>query len=145
MIITENIKTVKTYDMKGNQNGYLTELEKDGNKTKVYLSAAFPGCKKGFHVHLVREANYRCIRGKVKVVLITENGKEEFLLDAVNGPQKLHIPTHIPTMIVNEWDEEGWVLNFPEPYYDPELKGEQLDLNEEEAWIWVKLNALKNT
>ena len=126
-------KKVKTYDLNGNENGFLVELKKEGRKTVSYLTVAAPSAFKGYHAHKVRTSNYVCIRGKVKVILYThENGREEHILES-DPPQKLHIPINVPTGIQNDWDEEAWLVNFPDPYYDPELEGEQVDYTQEEV------------
>lgn len=130
-------KKVITKDINGNDNGYLIELATDGRRTTAYLTVAYPGCFKGFHCHFVREANYTCIKGKAKIILITWAGKEEYILDA-NEPQRLHIPINIPTAFVNEGEEDAFIVNVPIPAYDPALKDEQLDFTEEEAIEWVK-------
>lgn len=131
-----NAKRVETKDLNGNPNGYLMELNKNGRRTGSYLSVAYPGCFKGYHLHKVREANYVCVRGKLKIILFLPTvGKREFSL----GPgDKLHIPMNVPTGLSNEGDEEAWIINFPNPAYDPELKGEQVDFTEEEALQWTK-------
>ena len=49
---------------------------KNGQKTTCYLSVAYPGCFKGYHLHTVREANYVIVRGKAKIILYTLEGKE---------------------------------------------------------------------
>lgn len=125
-------KKVKTFDLNGRENGFLTELFKDGPKTLVYLSACVPGGFKGLHLHKIREANYVCIKGKLKIILYTKNGREEHILSAEN-PERLHIPTFTPTGLSNEWEEEAWIVNYPNPAYDPDLKDEQLDFTEEQC------------
>ena len=132
----EPAKRVITYDLNGKENGFLIELQKKDRFTTSYLTAALPGCFKGYHAHRVRASNYICIRGKIKVILITPNGKEEYILDS-SKPTRFHISHMIPTAISNEWDEEGWLINFPNPPYDPELKNEQLDFTEAEAIRWM--------
>ncbi len=137
----ENCKRVETRDPSGNPNGFLVELTKSGRKTTAYLTAAYPGCFKGYHAHRVRESNYVCVKGRVRVVLITKDGREDHILDS-SKPERLHIPLNVPTAIINEWDEEGWLINFPEPGYDPlTTHFEQVDLpNIETAMVWVKEN-----
>lgn len=131
----EKAKIVKTKDLNGKDNGFLIELKKSGDKTDAYLSAANPGCFKGYHLHVVRQANYVCVRGKVKVILYKKGiGREEIIMEQGD---KLHIDTNVPTGIQNEWADDAWLINFPNPAYDPNLKGEQIDMTEEEAEKWV--------
>lgn len=131
-VVKSACKKVITYDLEKNQNGFLVELFKDGRFTTVYLSATAPGGFKGFHLHKVREANYVCLKGKIKVILYTAAGREEHILTAEGG-ERLHIPANVPTGLSNEWKEEAWIINCPSPAYDPELKGEQVDFTEEQC------------
>lgn len=141
----EQCKRVETKDPTGKPNGFLIELNKTGrrgNKTATYLTAAYPGCFKGYHAHRVRESNYVCIRGRIKVVLVTKYGVQEYILEETN-PVRLNIPINIPTAIINESEtDEAWLINCPDPAYDPALTFEQVDLATiEEATEWVKNNA----
>jgi dTDP-4-dehydrorhamnose 3,5-epimerase-like enzyme len=128
---TEPVKRVSTYDLSGKENGFLTELFKDGDKTVAYLSCARPGAFKGYHLHKVRAARYVCIKGKMKIILYVNGKREEHMLSADN-PTRLFIPKNIPTGLQNIGDEEGWLINYPDPPYDPNLKGEQVDFTQEE-------------
>jgi len=138
-IKTEPIKKVTTYDLKGAENGFLVEMfkSKDGIKTEAYLSAALPGAFKGYHEHKVRAARYVCLKGKMKIITYHREGdkwrREENILDA-NDPQpmRMYIPNNTPTGLENIGDEEGWLVNYPDPAYDPSLKGEQVDYTQEE-------------
>lgn len=130
--LIDTAKKVTTFDLNKKENGFLLELGKDGKLTTAYLTAAFPGCFKGYHLHKVREANYVCVKGKVKIILYTEKGREEYILSS-DDPKRLHIPTMIPTGLSNEWEEEAWIINTPTPAYDPDLKDEQVDFTEEEC------------
>lgn len=131
----EAAKVVKTYEPSGKENGLLKELYKDGDKTVLYLTSVKPGSFKGYHLHRVRTARYFPLVGKIKVILwrpgtpITE--KEEHVLDAEN-PERLFIPIDVATKIVNEYDTEAFLINFPDPAYDPSLKDEQVEYTEEE-------------
>ena len=131
LAITEPAKQVKTYDHNKNENGFLTELFKDEKKTLFYLSAARPGAFKGYHLHRVRNARYVCIKGIIKVILYKNKIREEHILDAKN-PQPLFIPTNVATGLLNIGDEEAWIINYPDPPYDPNLKDEQVEYTEEE-------------
>lgn len=127
----EDVKKVKTFDTEGKENGFLTELFKDGEKTIAYLSATKPGMFKGYHLHRVRNARYVCIRGKMKIILYKDGMREEHILDADN-PQRLFIPNNIATGLLNIGDEEAWLINYPDPPYNPDLKDEQVEYTEEE-------------
>ncbi len=124
----EDAKKVTTFDHSGSENGFLIELYKDGEKTTAYLTATTPGSFKGYHLHRVRAARYVCVRGKMKITLIKPGTKEkeEYILDA-SSPQRLFIPKDIATGLENIGDEEAWLVNYPDPPYDPSLKDEQVE------------------
>lgn len=138
-VSTEPAKYVVTKDHGGNENGFLIEMFKDGDKTDVYLSAASPGAFKGYHLHRVRAARYICLRGKMRIILYVpheENGttrwvREEHLLDGAK-PSRLFIPKNVATGLQNIGDEDGWLVNYPDPPYDPELEDEQVEYTQEE-------------
>ncbi|OGY23526.1 MAG: hypothetical protein A2Y57_01515 [Candidatus Woykebacteria bacterium RBG_13_40_7b] len=135
----ESAKKVKTSDLEGYENGFLQELFKEGEKTVVYLSATKPGAFKGYHLHRVRAARYVCIKGKMKIILYKPkrlNGKvayerEEHILDS-SQPSRLYIPNNVATGLENIGDEEAWLINYPDPPYDPHLKDEQVEYTKEE-------------
>jgi dTDP-4-dehydrorhamnose 3,5-epimerase-like enzyme len=131
----EEAKKITTYDHSQNENGFLIELFKshDGTKTEAYLTAAKPGAFKGYHLHRVRAARYVCVKGKMKITLYVPGTmeKEEHILEA-DKPQRLFIPKDVATGLENIGDEEAWLINYPDPPYDPELKDEQVEYTEEE-------------
>src|SRR2546426_887391 len=124
----ENAKKVKTITPEGEENGFLLELFKNGEKTEVYLSSTKPGMFKGYHLHRIRAARYVCLKGKMKIILQTpgKQDREEHILDA-NNPQRLFIPPQIATGLLNIGLEEAWLINYPDPPYDPSLKDEQVE------------------
>ena len=131
----EDVKKVMTFDVASKQeNGFLVELLKEGEKTAAYLTAAKPGAFKGYHEHTVRASRYVCIKGMMKIILYVggANGKREEHILSADAPKRLFIPPHIPTGLENIGDEEAWLVNFPDPYYDPSLKDEQIDYTKEE-------------
>jgi dTDP-4-dehydrorhamnose 3,5-epimerase-like enzyme len=128
--VTQDIaKKVTTYDSKGGINGWLMEMFKDGDKTAVYLSAAAPGAFKGYHLHRVRAARYVCLKGTMKIILYLNGKREEYIL---TPGKKLFIPKEVATGLQNIGDEEAWLVNFPDPAYDPNLKDEQVEYTQEE-------------
>jgi len=130
----EDAKKVPTLDPSKAENGFLLELFKDGDKTVLYLTTIKPGMFKGYHLHRVRASRYICIKGKGKITLQKpgESEREEYILDSQN-PQRLFIPKDTATGIYNNiGDEEVWLINYPDPPYDPNLKDEQVEYTEEE-------------
>ena len=127
----EKAKRAQTFDLDGNENGFLTELFKDGEETTVYLSALKVNSFKGYHLHRIRKARYVCVKGKIKIILYKNKKREEYILDADN-PSRLFIPNNVATGLQNIGDEEAWLINYPDPAYDPNLKDEQVEYTEEE-------------
>lgn len=134
----EPAKKVKTVAHDGSENGFLIELYKDketGNKTEAYLTAALPGAFKGYHLHRVRGARYVALKGKMRIITYERENdqwvKSETILDAAN-PERMFIPKDVATGLENIGDEEAWLINYPDPAYDPELKDEQVEYTEEE-------------
>jgi dTDP-4-dehydrorhamnose 3,5-epimerase-like enzyme len=136
---TQVAKKVTTYDASGKENGFLIEMFKDGDKTVVYLSAAFPGAFKGYHLHRVRAARYVCLKGRMRIILYVPHAeaekttwvREEHMLDA-GAPGRLFIPKNVATGLENIGDEDGWLVNYPDPPYDPNLKDEQVEYTQAE-------------
>lgn len=137
-VTQEDAKKVQTYDASKNENGWLIELFKDKEtnlKTEVYLSAALPGAFKGYHLHRVRAARYICLKGIMKIITYERQNnswvRSEHVLDA-SKPSRLFIPKDTATGLVNIGDEDGWLVNYPDPSYDPALKDEQVEYTQEE-------------
>jgi dTDP-4-dehydrorhamnose 3,5-epimerase-like enzyme len=131
-------KKTKTKDHRGAENGWLMELYKDketGQKTESYLTAALPGAFKGYHLHRVRAARYFCLKGKMKITCYEQKAGKwqptEFILSADN-PQRLFIPKNVATGLENIGSDEAWLINYPDPAYDPSLKDEQVEYTKEE-------------
>lgn len=123
---------VGTFDIKTKEpNGFLVELYKDREKTLAYLTSAKPGAFKGYHLHTVRQSHYVCIKGRMKITVVKDRQREEYTLDSKN-PERLLIPANVYIGLENIADEESWLINLPNPPYDPNLKGEQIDKTREE-------------
>ncbi len=140
---TEDAKAVRTFDATGKENGWLMELCKDketGVKTESYLTAALPGAFKGYHLHRVRAARYVALKGKMKITTYARVGdkweKSETILEA-GKPQRMFIPKNVATGLENIGREEAWLINYPDPAYDPNLKDEQVEYTEEELLAGV--------
>lgn len=134
----QSAKKVSTVDHENNPNGWLMELYKDketGNKTECYLTAALPGAFKGYHLHRVRAARYVAVKGKMRIICYEQKEgkwvKFEFVLSADNA-QRLFIPKNVATGLENIGTEEAWLINYPDPAYDPSLKDEQVEYSLEE-------------
>ncbi|HSW47925.1 MAG TPA: hypothetical protein VLG67_02485 [Candidatus Saccharimonadales bacterium] len=137
-VTTQEAKKVKTISPDGSENGFLIELFKDketGEKTEVYLTAALPGAFKGYHLHRVRGARYVALKGKMKITTYEHDGEKwtptETILDAA-VPTRMFIPKNAATGLENIGTEEAWLINYPDPPYDPTLKDEQVEYTKEE-------------
>jgi len=130
-ISIEPVKKVTTFDANKKENGFLTELFKDGDKTVAYLSAAKPGAFKGYHLHRVRAARYVCLKGKMKIITYQNKKRKEYILDS-QEPKRLFIPKNIATGLENIGQEEAWLINYPDPSYDPKLNDEQVEYTQDE-------------
>jgi dTDP-4-dehydrorhamnose 3,5-epimerase-like enzyme len=134
-IVQESSKKVETLDLQGEKNGFLVELFKEGEKTTVYLTAIAPGAFKGYHEHRVRAGRYFFVRGRATIKTNQRKGdkwvRSEHVLDS-NQPSRLFIPKNVPNGLKNDGEEEVWLINFPDPPYDPSLKDEQVDYTQEE-------------
>ncbi len=137
-IETQDAKKVKTHDAQGKENGWLMELYKDQEtqaKTEAYLTAALPGAFKGYHLHRVRAARYVALKGKMKITTYEQQDgkwvKSETVLEA-GIPKRMFIPKNVATGLENIGTEEAWLINYPDPAYDPSLKDEQVEYTQEE-------------
>ncbi len=128
---TEVAKKITTYDLSKQENGFLIELFKNDDKTEVYLSCAKPGAFKGYHLHRIRAARYVCLKGKMKIILYVNGKREEHILSEDNLT-RLFIPANVPTGLENIGNKDAWLINYPDPAYDPNLKDEQVDFTQEE-------------
>ena len=132
-------KIVDTFDLNGKKNGYLLELGKNGKKTTSYLTVALPGCFKGYHMHVVRASNYVCIKGRVNVLMFRKDIPDRLEIEmSADKPSQLTIPIDTPTAISNPYEDEGWLINVPDPPYDPDLLHEQVDMNEDQVREWLR-------
>lgn len=138
LVRTEPAKKVTTHDASGAENGFLIELYKDketGEKTEAYLTAAKPGAFKGYHLHRVRAARYVALKGKMRIITYEYDGekwnREETILDS-GTPTRMFIPKDVATGLENIGDEESWLINYPDPAYDPTLTDEQVEYTQEE-------------
>jgi dTDP-4-dehydrorhamnose 3,5-epimerase-like enzyme len=127
----EPAQKMMTFSQQKKINGFLIELFKDGRKTIAYLSATKPGGFKGYHLHRRRAARYICLKGKMKIITYQNRKKQEFILDA-KKPSRLFIPNNVATGLKNIGSEEAWLVNYPDPPYDPKLKDEQVEYTESE-------------
>jgi dTDP-4-dehydrorhamnose 3,5-epimerase-like enzyme len=57
--------------------------------------------------------------------------KSEHVLEA-GSPERLFIPKNVATGLENIGNEEAWLINYPDPAYDPSLKDEQVEYSLEE-------------
>jgi dTDP-4-dehydrorhamnose 3,5-epimerase-like enzyme len=128
----EECKKIPTKDLEGQENGFLQEMFVGDGKTLAYLSCAKPGAFKGYHLHKVRGARYVCVKGEMKIILYVGGIREEHIL-SVENKKRLYIPPGVPTGLENIGNEDAWLINLPDPPYDPNLKDEQVDYTLEQV------------
>lgn len=145
----EKVKKITTYSDKEKkiENGFLEELFKEKEKTLIYLTSIKPGSFKGYYLHKIRNSDYVCIKGKVKIELydIKYLEKREIILDA-NNPERAYIPKNIAIGLENICDEEAWLINYHVPPYDPkysEIK-EEVKYTKEELDELMKIEKTVN-
>jgi len=74
------------------------------------------------------------VRGRMKIILYSGGPqwrREEHILDA-SAPNRLSIPINVATGLENIGEEAGWLVNYPDPPYDPSLKDEQVEYTQAE-------------
>lgn len=120
----EPCRRVTTKGSDGNPNGFLVELYTDGPKTTIYLTAAYPRAFKGYHLHTVRSSHLVCLKGRMKISVVENAQIVTHVLDG-SAPERLFIPVNVWIGYENIGDEDAWIVNFPDPPYDPDLVGEQ--------------------
>lgn len=131
---SDTAKVVNTIDSEGVRNGFLMELKKEGKLTEAYLTVCYPGAVKGYHLHRVREANYVCIIGCILVKMFwLENGRIRHKLVNMIPGSKLKIDTYVATAIANKSNSVSYIVNFPNPPYDPDMTDEQVEFTEDEC------------
>ncbi len=128
----EECKYIPTYDLQQQKNGFLQEMFISDGKTLCYLSCAKPGAFKGYHLHRVRGAGYVCVKGTMIIILYVNGKRGEHIL-SVENRKRLYIPPNTPTGLENIGQEDAWLINLPDPPYDPNLKDEQVDYTLEEV------------
>jgi dTDP-4-dehydrorhamnose 3,5-epimerase-like enzyme len=83
----------------------------------------------------VRAARYVALKGKMKITTYEREGDHwigtEHILDSAN-PTRLFIPKDTATGLENIGTEDAWMVNYPDPAYDPSLKDEQVEYTKEE-------------
>lgn len=120
----EPCRRVTTQGSDGGPNGFLIELYKDGPKTTLYLTAAYPKAFKGYHLHTVRSSHLVCLKGRMKISVVEDAQMVTHVLDG-SAPERLFIPVNVWIGYENIGEEDAWMLNFPDPPYDPRLVEEQ--------------------
>lgn len=122
----EHCKITKTYAKDKSENGSVVELFKDKSKTCVYITVIKPGAFKGYHVHSRRINQFVCIRGEVFVHYKEPLSKLKTIVLDSNILERFIIMPNIPIAIENTSKKDAWLLNYPNPAYDPMDKGEQV-------------------
>lgn len=132
-MIKQVMKKVETSGPYGSKNGWLLELYKDEDKTLVYMVTLNAFTFKGYHLHRAITARWVCIKGSVKVTTYEWKDSQWILTETIlNEGDALSIPPNMPTGIENLTDGEGWLINYPDPPYNPDMLDEQVGYTESE-------------
>lgn len=131
--------TVKkpTTDSDGRYNGYIVPIwnaldRPDLQPSQVYLTAIFPHCRKGPHLHMKRRGLFMCVKGNVRIVLAETkvigatpagplNGYDyKTRLTGEASYELVEVPPGTPAAIYNDGDETALLLNMPSPPWSRE-------------------------
>lgn len=119
MIKWQHCREIKTYDIKHIQNGSIIELFKDKTKTNVYITIIKPGVFKGYHIHSKRTNKFTCIKGDI-VIHHKEKAKRKGIITLNDSIlERVVIPPNVLIGIENIGKTDAWLLNYPNPSYDP--------------------------
>lgn len=121
-----------TKNLDGTPNGFLVPIYNindgffaDGAEPKqVYLTVIYPGEKKGPHLHLIRTGFFTCIKGNVKIVLKIDGCYKELFSGESYDYHSVEVPIGVPAMIMNEGQDEAFMLNMPCPAWTPTMNDE---------------------
>lgn len=137
---------VKKLQIRADDRGMLFEiLRNDDNIFKkfgqVYVTTAFPGVVKAWHYHKKQTDHFTCVSGVVKLVLISEEKVNEFVI-GVRNPILVSIPPEVFHGFMNVGTEEAIMLNVPTEPYDPLMPDEyRVPWNEFRGrYDWYKRN-----
>lgn len=110
----------------GIENGSVIEILKEQEKTSLYITTIQPKAFKGYHIHNRRTNRFMCIKGSLEIFIYDPKKKEDLKLGMdAEYPEVLTIPPFHAIGIENRGTADAWLLNFPDPAYDPSDRGEQ--------------------
>ena len=134
MIKWEHCRVIKTHGQDKKENGSIIELFKDGNKTQIYITVIKPGFFKGYHRHTSQVNKFICIKGEVYIH--TRHPNNLVIRTSVlnsNILERYIVPPRTTIGVENKGKDDAWLLNFPDPPYDPADKEEMRTLTREEV------------
>lgn len=124
---------IKTHNSAGNENGWVTEVLKDGDKTVAYQTTVMPTADektpivKGWHAYRRQTNRLTCTSGFVTIKVMwnehpeTDNYRLVTYKLAEHRPAVLTIPPGNPFAILNYSTYDfGRVINHPDPLWDAE-------------------------
>lgn len=121
-------RKIETRDRKGRPNGFLVPIYNvhDGfvpderRPQQAYLTVVAPRSAKGPHLHERRWGLLTCIKGNVKIVLRTAEGYRELNSGEGHDFATIEVPAGTAMALVNDGDEDAYVLNLPSPAWTTE-------------------------
>lgn len=131
MLPPENIvkpcKMVPTYARDGHTNGWLLEVVSSRDswtehiEGQVYLTVAYPGELKGYHVHRKKVDHFTCVCGRADVLALVDGEVARFpMVDDGGSRFTVKVPAGYPHAIENTGEFDAYVINYCWPPYDPE-------------------------
>ena len=122
-ILVQEHPKIETRNRNEQPNGFLVPIFNVNDKfvedaqhpKQVYLTTVTPHEVKGPHLHMKRWQLYTCIKGNVKFVTRVQDRYEEYFSGEDHGFATVQVPAGIPSAIINEGDEEAYVINMPSP------------------------------
>jgi dTDP-4-dehydrorhamnose 3,5-epimerase len=122
-VVMKDLKTIP------DERGYLMEMLRSDDEIfekfgQVYVTTAYPGVVKAWHMHRKQDDNVVCVRGMVKLALY--DGREASstrgeVMELCVGEQH-PLLVHIPREVFHGWkcisEHEAYVINIPTELYN---------------------------
>jgi len=120
---------VKTLKVIPDERGWLMEILRNDDPFfqkfgQIYVTVAYPGVVKGWHLHKKQTDHFCCVKGMLKVVLYddregspTRGEVNEFFIGEKN-PQLIRIPVGVLHGMKGIGTEPALLVNAPDEVYD---------------------------
>lgn len=146
---TKFCKKVQTYNSYKESNGWLLEIFSDQDnwtenlRGQIYLTVVAPRNHKGFHVHAKAMYHFTSLRGRVKSVIYTTRDHKREVEMGEGIFQSLKVYPGEAHCLVNNSDEEAYVLTYRYPAWTPDdpdiLTVPPSEIQTLEAWEKIEI------